>query len=71
VLVRGTRSDPARAAIATAFVALVVHTLFYADFLEDPSAWALLAVGAALARNPRPLPATEEVATAAVATAPA
>jgi O-antigen ligase len=71
VLVRGTRSDPARAAIAAAFVALVVHTLFYADFLEDPSTWALLAVGAALARNPRPVPATEEVATAAVATAPA
>ena len=41
----------ARAAIAAAFVALVVHTLLYAAFLEDPLAWALLAVGAALARG--------------------
>ena len=38
----------ARAAVAAAFVALVVHTLLYAAFLEDPLAWALLAVGAAL-----------------------
>jgi O-antigen ligase len=40
----------ARLAIAAAFAGLVVHTLFYADFLEDPSTWVLLAVGAALAR---------------------
>jgi hypothetical protein len=39
----------ARAAVAAAFVALVVHTLLYAAFLEDPLAWALLAVGSALA----------------------
>ena len=38
----------ARAAVAAAFVALVVHTLLYAAFLEDPLAWALLAVGTAL-----------------------
>ncbi len=38
----------ARVAIAAAFTGLVVHTLFYADFLEDPSTWALLGVGAAL-----------------------
>ncbi len=50
VLVRGTRLDPARAAVAAAFAALLVHTMLYADFLEDPSTWALLAVGAALAR---------------------
>jgi O-antigen ligase len=54
VLVRGTRRDPARAAVAAAFVALLVHTLLYADFLEDPTTWALLAVGTALARAPRP-----------------
>ncbi len=47
-LLRGARESIARAAIAAAFVALVVHTLLYAAFLEDPLAWALLAVGAAL-----------------------
>ena len=50
-LLRGARESIARAAIAAAFVALVVHTLLYAAFLEDPLAWALLAVGAALARG--------------------
>lgn len=55
VLVPATRMDPARAAIAAAFVALLVHTMLYADFLEDPATWALLAVGAALARERRPL----------------
>jgi putative inorganic carbon (HCO3(-)) transporter len=54
VLVRGTRLDPARAAVAAAFAALLVHTMLYADFLEDPSTWALLAVGAALARAAAP-----------------
>ena len=51
-LLRGTRGSIARAATAAAFVALVVHTLLYAAFLEDPLAWALLAVGAALAPEP-------------------
>jgi putative inorganic carbon (hco3(-)) transporter len=60
-LVRGTRRDPARAAIAAAFVALLVHTMVYADFLEDPATWALLAVGVALARAPRPQEVTEAV----------
>jgi hypothetical protein len=50
-LLRGARSSIARAAVAAAFVALVVHTLLYAAFLEDPLAWALLAVGAALGRG--------------------
>jgi O-antigen ligase len=49
VLMRGARDDPPRAAIAAAFLALVFHTLLYADFLEDPVTWALLGVGAALA----------------------
>jgi O-antigen ligase len=49
-LVRGARSDPARVAFAAAFIALVFHTLLYADFLEDPFTWALLAVGSALAQ---------------------
>ena len=51
-LLRGAAADPARAAIAAAFCALVVHTWLYAAFLEDPLAWALLAVGVAL--RPRP-----------------
>jgi O-antigen ligase len=61
VLVRGTRRDPARAAIAAAFVALLVHTMLYADFLEDPTTWALLAVGVALAAAARPREAAEAV----------
>jgi putative inorganic carbon (HCO3(-)) transporter len=48
-LIRGARSDPARAAIAAAFVALVFHTFLYADFLEDPITWTLLGIGGALA----------------------
>jgi len=39
----------ARAAILAAFVALLVHTLAYAGFFEDPITWVLLAVGASLA----------------------
>jgi O-antigen ligase len=39
----------ARAAVLAAFVALLVHTMAYAGFFEDPIAWVLLAVGASLA----------------------
>ena len=39
----------ARAAVLAAFVALLVHTLAYAGFFEDPVTWVLLAVGASLA----------------------
>ncbi len=49
ILLRGARADPPRAAIAAAFLALVFHTLLYADFLEDPVTWMLLGIGAALA----------------------
>jgi O-antigen ligase len=38
----------ARAAVLAAFVALLVHTMAYAGFYEDPIAWVLLAVGASL-----------------------
>jgi O-antigen ligase len=58
-LLRGARADPARAGVAAAYIALVFHTLLYADFLEDPVTWALLAVGAALAVQRRPAPAAE------------
>jgi O-antigen ligase len=44
----------ARAAVAAAFCALVVHTLAYAAYLEDPLTWTLLALGAALLAAPRP-----------------
>ncbi|MGN6274576.1 MAG: O-antigen ligase family protein [Solirubrobacterales bacterium] len=39
----------ARAAVLAAFAALLVHTLAYAGFFEDPITWVLLAVGASLA----------------------
>jgi O-antigen ligase len=40
-----------RAFVAAGFVALVVHTMLYAAFLEDPITWALLALGVVLSRN--------------------
>lgn len=40
---------PARIAVLAAFVALVVHTMAYAGFYEDPITWVLLAAGASLA----------------------
>ncbi len=56
VLLRDARRDPVRVAIAAAFVALMFHTELYADFLEDPLTWTLLAIGAALAAGRRPAP---------------
>jgi putative inorganic carbon (HCO3(-)) transporter len=41
-----------RAAVLAAFVALLVHTLSYAGFFEDPITWVLLAIGASLAAAP-------------------
>ena len=38
-----------RSAVLAAFVALLVHTMAYAGFFEDPITWVLLAVGASLA----------------------
>src|SRR6266516_6289697 len=38
-----------RAAVLAAFVALLVHTMAYAGFFEDPITWVLLAVAASLA----------------------
>ena len=52
VLLQRCRAQPARVAVAAAFVALLFHTLLYADFLEDPITWTLLAIGAALAVRP-------------------
>jgi O-antigen ligase len=49
---RPTIADAARAAVLAAFVALLVHTLAYAGFFQDPITWALLAVGASLSAYP-------------------
>jgi putative inorganic carbon (HCO3(-)) transporter len=51
-VIRRTRGDPVRSAVAAAFIALMFHTLLYADFLEDPTTWVLLGVGLALAAAP-------------------
>jgi O-antigen ligase len=44
------RASPARVAVGACYVALIVHSLGYADFATDPASWALLALGLALAR---------------------
>ncbi|MDQ2631593.1 MAG: O-antigen ligase family protein [Actinomycetota bacterium] len=44
----------ARAAVLAAFIALLVHTLSYAGFFDDPITWVLLAVGASLAHSTAP-----------------
>jgi len=47
----GTDRGPpaARAAVLAAFVAILIHTLTYAGFLDDPVTWVLLAIGYSLA----------------------
>jgi len=52
----------ARAAVLAAFVALLVHTLAYAGFFEDPITWVLLAVGASLAHATAGEPAIRDPA---------
>jgi putative inorganic carbon (HCO3(-)) transporter len=49
-LLARARATLARTVIAAAFVALIVHTMVYAAFLEDPTTWVLLAAGAAAGR---------------------
>ena len=49
LLLTRARGSLGRVAIGAAFVALVIHTMVYASFLEDPTTWVLLAAGAALA----------------------
>ena len=50
----GVARSPLRSYVAAAFVALLVHTMVYAAFLEDPITWVLLAIGIALAAGPLP-----------------
>jgi O-antigen ligase len=52
VLLRGAGRSPPRLALGACFAALLLHTWTYADFLEDPFTWALLAIGLALAGSP-------------------
>jgi O-antigen ligase len=76
-LFRGARQSPWRAACAAAFAALVLHSLTYAAFLEDPLTWALAGVGTALAlraaggRAEREEPAGRDVAPVSAHPAPA
>jgi O-antigen ligase len=51
VLFRAAGGSPPRIAIAACFAALVLHTWTYADFLEDPFTWTLLALGVSLSRQ--------------------
>ena len=51
--IRGSISA-ARPAVLAAFIALLVHTMAYAGFFEDPIAWVLLAIGASLTAQVRP-----------------
>ena len=64
-LLRGAAATAARAALGAAFAALIVHTLVYAAFLEDPIAWALLGVGSALAAQAAAVPRRRRARSAA------
>ena len=58
------RLSVARVAVLAAYVALLVHTMAYAGFFEDPIAWALLAASvslAAIAAKPGPAPGAARV----------
>ncbi len=48
------RTSVARAAVLATFVALLVHTMAYAGFYEDPITWVLLVSGASLAAAQKP-----------------
>ncbi|MGX6448125.1 O-antigen ligase family protein, partial [Patulibacter sp. S7RM1-6] len=48
-LLHDAEDSAARAAVAAMVIALVVHTMGYAAFLEDPVLWVLLAAGLSLA----------------------
>jgi O-antigen ligase len=59
------RPSVARTAVLATFVALLVHTMAYAGFFEDPITWVLLAVGASLAAaNQRSLAACRDTSAA-------
>ncbi len=70
-LLRDVRGSPVRAAIGAAFLALVFHTMLYADFLEDPVTWTLLGIGIALSFQVRSSVTAAERSAARVAAAAA
>jgi hypothetical protein len=43
----------ARAALAATFTTVVVHTMMYAAFLEDPFTWVILGMGLAIVPHAR------------------
>ncbi len=47
----GGMRSPLRVTIAALFVTMLVHTLGYASFLEDPATWVILAFGLLAART--------------------
>jgi O-antigen ligase len=51
VLLGGGGASVATATAAACFVAMVVHSLGYADFTTDPATWALIGLGMALRRT--------------------
>jgi putative inorganic carbon (HCO3(-)) transporter len=51
---RPSAATIARAGLAAAYCALLLHTLVYAAYLEDPLSWALLAMAAGLRVGPLP-----------------
>jgi O-antigen ligase len=53
--IKGARMSTARAAVTAGLVGLVIHSLTYAAFFEDPAAWVLFALAATL-----PIPQTRE-----------
>jgi putative inorganic carbon (hco3(-)) transporter len=61
----------ARAALAAMFVALTVHTMVYAAFLEDPFTWVILAAGVSLAPCARLGPVVRAAAARRVEPVPA
>lgn len=71
LLLRGARAHPARAALAAAFLALMFHTMLYADFLEDPVTWTLLGLGTALAARAPAMAPGRSIAAGRAAPAPA
>ncbi|MGE4425587.1 MAG: O-antigen ligase family protein [Solirubrobacteraceae bacterium] len=66
-LIRAAETSAARAGVAAMTVALIVHTLGYASFLEDPALWVLIAVGMGLSGAGRPRPTSRRERPAAPA----
>ena len=56
---------------AAAFAALVVHTMMYAAFLEDPFTWVILAAGLVVVPMAGRVPAPGRVSRATLWRAPA